>query len=514
MKNIFTFCSEISFTKIMFRTAFLLMLSISFQNVNAQCSPDISAPLPDNPNLPDITGECSVLLTRPTAYDLCENRAVSGTVANNQLVYSVGSYTVTWTYTDGSSNTVTQTQKVIVSPLSPPVITADGPTTFCTGDSVTLTSNKTTGNVWTGGTTNTTSSIKIKTANTYTLSYTESGCTSKATQKVTVDTAPPPVPTITARSSTTFCSGLSVVLKSSSTTGNTWTGGTTIDSLRVFTSGTYSVTVTNGCGSKTSLGKVIIAKPLTASITVSGSTSICLGESVTMVSNSPTGNTWTGGSTNDSLTVSPTTTATYTLTMTNGCGPATKATKKVTLKPQPATPFLTPLGTVCSNDTPALPFGFPLGGTYSGPGVISIPPLISIYSPALASSSLGGGTPTITYTVTDTLTGCSSATTQTVTIDTSANCSTGIEENNNSMDVTVYPNPTNGLLNLVVKNSNSNQLLIRIFDVLGNEVFSASDNKNSTDHNKQISLEGLANGIYTIQLSAGADVVTRKLIVQ
>lgn len=509
MRTIFTSNSIQSISRLLL----LLFVTISSQNLYAQCSPDVSAPLPDNPNLPEITGECSVLLTRPTAYDLCENRAVSGTVANNQLVYNVGTYTVTWTYTDGSSNTVTQTQKVTVSPLSPPVITADGPTTFCTGDSVTLTSNKSTGNVWTGGTTNTTSSIKIKTANTYTLSYTSNGCTSKATQKVTVDTAPPPVPTITARSSTTFCSGLSVILQSSSTTSNVWTGGTTADTLKLFTSGTYSVTVSNGCGSKTSLGKVVIAKPLTASITVNGSTSICLGESVTLVSTSLTGNTWTGGSTNDSLTVSPTASKTYTLTMSNGCGPATKATKRITLKAQPAAPFLAPFGPVCANATPPLPIGFPLGGTYSGPGVVSIPAFgINVFS--LAAAGLLGGTPAITYTITDTITGCSNSTTQLVEEDTSASCLVGIVENNSSMNVTVYPNPTTGLLNVLVKNSNSNQLLIRIFDVTGIEVYNSTDRINSGDHSKQINLEGIADGIYTIQLSSGTDVITQKLIIQ
>lgn len=503
--------------KPIFHFMFLLFVSMHFQNANAQCAPDVTGPVPDLLNLPDITGECSVTVTRPSAFDFCDNAVIPGTVAANKLTYSVGTYTITWTYIDASSNSTTQTQKVIVNPLSPPVITASGPTMFCTGDSVTLTSSSATGNVWTGGTTNTTNSIKVKTGNTYTLTLTSNGCTSKATKTVTVNTAAPATPTITAKSSTSFCSGLSVVLKSSSTTGNTWTGGSTLDSLKVFTSGTYSVTVTNGCGSKTSLGKVVVAKPLTASITVNGSTSICLGESVTLISNSATGNTWTGGTTNDSLTVSPTATKTYTLTMSNGCGPATKATKKITLKPQPAAPFLAPLGPVCSNATPALPIGFPTGGTYSGPGVLSIPPLINIFSPALAASPLGGGgTPSITYTITDSTTGCSNSTTQMVTIDTSvANCATtGIDENTATAQATVYPNPTTGLLNIVFKNSNSNQLLITVFDVLGNVVFNAIDYKINTDYNKQINLEGLAEGIYTIQLSAGSDVITKKLIIQ
>lgn len=508
MKNIFT----TNLLKSVFHLSFLLFISITTQNASAQCTPDVTPPVPDVVNLPDITGVCSVTATRPYASDACVSSVIIGTTSN-PLTYSVGTYTITWTYDDSHGNVSTQKQKVIVSPLPPPVISASGPTTFCTGDSVTLTSNSSTGNVWTGGTTNTTNSITVKTANTYTLTVTTGGCSSSATQQVTVDTAPPPIPTITARSSTTFCSGLSVVLKSSSSTGNTWTGGTTLDSIKIYTSGTYSVTVTNGCGSKTSLGKVIIEKPLTASITVNGSTSICAGESVTLISNSTFGNVWTGGSTNDSLTVTPTATKTYTLTMTNGCGPATKATKTITLKTQPAAPFLAPLGPVCANATPALPIGFPLGGTYSGPGVISIPAFgVNVFS--LAAAGLLGGTPSITYTVTDTITGCSNATTQLVTEDTSASCLVEIEENNSVMRINLYPNPTSGLLNINIQNSNSHQLLICIFDVIGNEVYRISENKNGAEYNKQINLEGLAKGIYSIQLSAGADVITQKLIIQ
>lgn len=160
-----------------------------------------------------------------------------------------------------------------------------------------------------------------------------------------------------------------------------------------------------------------------------------------------------------------------------------------------------------------MPIGFPLDGTYSGPGVVSIPAFgINVFS--LAAAGLLGGTPAITYTITDTITGCSNSTTQLVVEDTSASCLVGIEENNSSMDVTVYPNPTDGLLNVVVKNSSSNQLLITVFDVLGNEVYNTAERKDSTDHSKQINLEGLAKGIYTIQLSAGTDVVTQKLIIQ
>jgi Secretion system C-terminal sorting domain len=551
MKKFLTNNFKKSSTIKLFRLVFLFLISINFQNANALCLQDTEAPLPDNPNLPTITGECSVLLSRPTAYDLFENKVISGTVVANKLTYSVGTYTVTWTYTDGSGNSISQDQKVIVSALSPPVISSNKSTNICTGDSVALSWMEPelslhpivyTGLVWTSSTsTYTVSPINVKTSDTYTLTVTsDGGCSSFSTVKVVVADSAPVTPLITSKTSTTFCKGGFVILKSNSSTGNTWSTGGTADSIKVDTSGTFYVTVRNGCGASRSLTKNVVAKPLTASITVTDPTSVCPGTSVTLVSTSPLGNSWsgvTGSNTNDSLTVNPTATKTYTLTLSNGCGPATKATKKITVLPKPAKPTLMP-GTVCGGTglggglgglgggglgglgggglggltgTP-LTGGSPSGGTYSGTGIVG-----NNFSP-LVFSLLGGGAPfvQVTYTVTDSITGCTNTTTSVFFVDTSSSCNqlTEIVENNATMIATIYPNPTSELVNVSIKNSSANQLLITITDLIGTVIYSATDKKSTSDYNKQINLNGLASGIYTIRLTVGSEVISQKLVVQ
>src|SRR4029078_7962644 len=117
---------------------------------------------------------------------------------------------------------------VTVNPIPPaPSITPSGPTTFCDGGSVTLTSNSAKGNQWfldgnpIAGATNQT---YVATAGgNYTDKVTALSCTSTASAPLLVTVNPiPPVPVITAGSPTTFCEGGSVTLTSNSANGNQW----------------------------------------------------------------------------------------------------------------------------------------------------------------------------------------------------------------------------------------------------------------------------------------------------
>ncbi len=203
-----------------------------------------------------------------------------------------------------------------------PTITAGGPTTFCAGGSVTLTSSSATGNVWTPGGA-TTPSISATASGSYTLAVTTAGCTSASSAPVVVTVnALPATPTITAGGPTTFCAGGSVTLTSSSATGNVWSpGGATTTSIIATTSGSYTVQVTNGSGcSATSAPTVVTvnAVPATPTITPGGPTTFCAGGSVTLTSSSATGNVWTpGGATTPSITA--TTSGSYTVQVTTAC---------------------------------------------------------------------------------------------------------------------------------------------------------------------------------------------------
>ena len=128
-------------------------------------------------------------------------------------------------------------------------IEADGPTSFCTGGSVVLTSNVSNGNLWSTGTTD--SSIEISASGTYSTTVTDAnGCTGTS-NTITVSVSDSPAPTISSNGETTICDGETLVLSSS--TGETYqwylNGNAIADATSAnFTatvSGGYSVSVTN-----------------------------------------------------------------------------------------------------------------------------------------------------------------------------------------------------------------------------------------------------------------------------
>jgi hypothetical protein len=83
---------------------------------------DNEPPVPNSPELPTITGECSVTLTtEPTATDNVDG-TVKGTTTDPRSYTEQGTYTILWTYTDKAGNSEPQTQTVIVKDTTPPKI--------------------------------------------------------------------------------------------------------------------------------------------------------------------------------------------------------------------------------------------------------------------------------------------------------------------------------------------------------------------------------------------------------
>ncbi|AEA44706.1 PKD domain-containing protein [Fluviicola taffensis] len=279
-------------------------------------------------------------------------------------VTTSGTYTVT--VSNGSCSATSTAITVTVNPLpATPTITASGPFAFCTGGAVTLTSSATTGNTWSTGAT--TQSITVTTSGTYTVTVSASGCSS-ATASTTVTVNPlPATPTITASGPTTFCAGGSVTLTSSSATGNTWSTGATTQSITVATSGSYTVTVSNGLCSATSTATTVTVNPLPAVPTIGagGPTIFCAGGSVTLTSSSPTGNTWSTGATTPSITV--TTGGSYTVTSSNGSCTSISSAVVITVNPLPATPTITASGpiTFCTGGSVTLTSSSATGNTWS-----------------------------------------------------------------------------------------------------------------------------------------------------
>jgi hypothetical protein len=256
-----------------------------------------------------------------------------------------------------------------VNPLPPtPIITPGGPTTFCTGGSVTLTSSSATGNLW--STSETTQAITATTAGTYTVTVTSGGCTSAPSAGITVTVNPiPPAPTITPGGPTTFCTGGSVTLTSSSATGNFWSTLETTQSITVTTAGAYTVTVTSaGCTSAPSAAVTVTLEPLPTTANAGPDATACVNPGTfTMAANAPTVGTgvWSQapGGPSTAIIFTPgsatsnigglTTAGTYTFvwTISNGTCTPSRDTMTITVNPNPAPFTLAGGGTFCPGTT-------------------------------------------------------------------------------------------------------------------------------------------------------------------
>ena len=247
---------------------------------------------------------------------------------------------------------------------STPIITASGPTTFCAGDSVTLTASDATSGVtyqWlNGGTvisgaTNTTYSATI--SGTYTVTATSGTCsTTSAATDITVN-AVPATPTIE------FGSGAcgDGVNITSSTTGLTFqwnangtaiSGATTSEYDLTTITGTYTYTLTVSNSANCSATSAGLEKTTGARnvITPSGPTTFCAGGSVVLNASDGAGNyQWYNGGT----AISGATNSSYTATTTGvymyvevgpGCG---SSGTTVTVNPVPATPTGSGAGGPC-----------------------------------------------------------------------------------------------------------------------------------------------------------------------
>jgi hypothetical protein len=247
-------------------------------------------------------------------------------------------------------------------PPKAPTITPGGPTTFCAGNDVTLTSSGASGNQWylnsnpIGGATN--QALIATGTGDYTNVVTTSGCASGPSAATTVTVNPiPATPTITPDNPTTFCEGGSVTLTSSSATGNQWhlngnpIGGATNQNYVATAAGNYTDTVTaQGCASAPSTATTLTVNPIPATPTITpDATTFCEGSNVRLTSSSASGNQWylngnpIGGATNQSYLGNAS--GAYTVTVTaSGCTSAPSTATTLTVNSIPATPAITPNG--------------------------------------------------------------------------------------------------------------------------------------------------------------------------
>jgi hypothetical protein len=153
---------------------------------------------------------------------------------------------------------------------------------------------------------------------------------------------------------------------------------------------------------------------------------------------------------------------------------------------------ITDPGMICDNDIAFNLTAATAGGTWSGTGITNAS--MGTFDPAVA----GSGTHTITYTTAGTCSG-----TDNISIVVSV-CS-GIQGHDASAAVTVYPNPSNGLVTVnvgrIVKST------VNVYNVVGAEVLVREFNSQSST----LDLSGLDAGVYFIKVTTDNGQVTKQI---
>lgn len=293
----------------------------------------------------------------------------------------------------------------------------------------------------------------------------------------------------TTTSQSVVCAGAISLLSVSGMTSQVWSNGATTSSTNVTptVSTTYSVTGTDNIGCPSTLTVNIQTYPLSI-ISVSSAT-VCPAEAGSPVVLIPSGAS-TYSITGGSFTVNPNSTTSYSVTGTNSNGCVSSNTAVATILVINTLPNITISGndTICVNEVTILSangantytwtYTSDNGVTWSYDSNINVNPSVNT-----------------TYFVQGTdVYGCVNNNNTSITL--YVNACTGINElKDESLILSVYPNPTSEILNVELGVING-KTEIQIFDLLGKEII---HNSTFSIHNS-INVSELNNGIYFIKV--------------
>jgi len=151
--------------------------------------------------------------------------------------------------------------------------------------------------------------------------------------------------------SLSVCQGSSSTLSAPAGFTYLWSTGATTQTINVTAAGSYTVTITDGLGCSNS-STVAVSVNTRPTVTVSGSATVCAGQSVTLTAVGGATYLWNTGVTTNTLTVTPSANTTYSVIGTNVAGCSDTATFSVVVDAIPTmsgTPTITNAGCGLSN---------------------------------------------------------------------------------------------------------------------------------------------------------------------
>ena len=387
-------------------------------------------------------------------------------------------YTVTGTSVAGCTNTAVSS--VTVNPN--PVITVNNGT-ICAGQNFTIIAAGASSYSYSSG-----SSVIAPTSNAnYTVTGSNvAGCSNTAVSIIIVNASP-----IITVNSGAICLGQSFTINPNGANTYTIQGGNSVVSPSV--NSTYNVIGTNtitGCISQSFATSNLTVNP-NPTVSISGPSVVCLGESIALVANGANTYVWNNNATTTTIVITPTTTSTYSVvgTDTNGCV-GLSASLGVIVNTVPIISIASTATTICVGEGVILTANGANTYTWSGglnTSSISVSPSVST-----TYSASGSGT-----------NGCVGSNTLQVIV---SQC-TSINTIASKTEFKVYPNPNNGEFTIELTNINNSN--ITITNVLGQII-----KTQKAELMNQINLNVIEKGIYFINVLENNQSVYRSSMIK
>lgn len=387
-----------------------------------------------------------------------------------------------------------------------PIAIESNDTTFCPGETATLSVNTMGPYVWSTGALTQTIDVSPLQTTTYRVSvYDMNGC--MGSDSVTVNLHSLPI-VFAGDDTTMICGGSALSIGTNPMTHNTYlwspTNGlsdSTVANPMAIPSITtkYILSVTNTFTSCVNTDSITVTRTPQPIAIASMDTTICIGDTAYLSVSGGVTRFWNTGDSIASIKASPAATTSYIATVQDGyCFDSDTIVVNVN------NPIVN-LGndtTICHTAAINLDAGFGFQSYLWSDNSLNQTLLVD-------SMTFGMGTHAFSVIVNDTL-GCSAKDSVEITIN---NC-TGIEDITDRFDIGVYPNPTKGKVNLSIVGSETANLNVCLLSLTGQVLWCEDVAKTSDKLIKEIDLSMLAKGLYYLKISSNDKIMIQKIVLQ
>ncbi len=478
--------------------------------------------------------------------------------------------TTTYSVTSSSGN-CSLTDEVVVTVDNPPSVSLGADVTICSGDSIILTAEGIGDFLWSTGETTSSITVNPSTTTAYSVTANSSCDTTGITDEIIINVTPEII--LDAGSDITICQGENATLTASGNNDFLWIAtGETTASITVNPTTTTTYIVMSSSGNCSLSDQVVVTVVDSPSVSLGADVSICEGNNITLTAEGSGNFVWSTGETTSSITVNPSSTTTYSVTASGSCNttgvsdeivvivnsiPNIDAGPNVTIDIGSSTiltatgegNFLWSTGETTSsiNVSPSTTTTYTVKATLNGACSSEDSVVVTVNdssqqvvanagddiercmnSPSIILTASGGENylwntgeitasitvnPTETTIYTVTVSNSISIDSDEVTVFVDQECS-GISNRIFEKEIMIYPNPTEGQLNIELNGFND-ELNISLFSLNGSLVYSENITNNSPDKilKKQIDLSRLGRGVYFVRITNKDDIRTKKILV-